>query len=152
MIGARKSHMKKDTYRIGGPYARYVLVVLIFVYVFNLLDRQILSILAEELKTDLGVTDAQLGFLYGTSFAAFYAIFGLPLGRLADLWIRKSLIAIGLVFWSAMTMLSGTANGIVSLALYRFGVGAGEASATPATYSLLADWFPPERRATALSI
>mgnify|MGYP001156688518 FL=1 len=144
--------MNDDTYRVGGPYAKYVLVVLIFVYVLNLLDRQILSILAEELKADLGVTDAQLGFLYGTSFAAFYAIFGLPLGRLADLWIRKSLIAVGLVFWSAMTMLSGTANGIVTLALYRFGVGAGEASATPATYSLLSDWFPPERRATALSI
>ena len=141
----------KDKYRVGGPYAKYVLVVMIVVYTFNLIDRQILSILSEELKGDLGITDAQLGFLYGTSFAAFYAIFGLPLGRLADLWIRKSLIAIGLVFWSAMTMLSGTAGGIVSLALYRFGVGAGEASATPATYSLLSDWFPPNRRASVLA-
>ena len=76
--------MNDDTYRVGGPYAKYVLVVLIFVYVLNLLDRQILSILAEELKADLGVTDAQLGFLYGTSFAAFYPISGLPCGRLTD--------------------------------------------------------------------
>lgn len=141
----------KDKYKVGGPYAKYVLVVMIVVYTFNLIDRQILSILSEELKGDLGITDAQLGFLYGTSFAAFYAIFGLPLGRLADLWIRKSLIAVGLVFWSAMTMLSGTAGGIVSLALFRFGVGAGEASATPATYSLLSDWFPPNRRASVLA-
>ncbi len=138
--------------KIGGSYAKYVLFVMVCVHMLNLIDRQILSILSEELKTDLGVTDAQLGFLYGTSFAAFYAIFGLPIGRLADAWVRKNLIAIGLFFWSAMTMLSGTANNIWALAFYRFGVGAGEASGTPASYSLLSDWFPTEKRATALSV
>ena len=81
---------------VGGAYANYVLGVLVLVYVFNFLDRQILSILAEDIKADLGVTDAQIGFLYGTAFAVFYAIFGIPLGRLADVWNRRTLIALGL--------------------------------------------------------
>lgn len=137
---------------IGGPYARYVLGVLVLVYVFNFIDRQILSILAEDIKADLGLTDAQIGFLYGTAFAVFYAVFGIPLGRLADVWTRRSLISIGLAFWSAMTALSGTARGFSTLASYRIGVGIGEASATPAAFSMLSDYFAPERRATALSI
>ena len=77
----------------------------------NLLDRQILAILAGEIQADLGISDSQMGFLYGTSFAVFYAIFGLPLGRLADLWVRKTLIACGLFTWSVMTMLCGLAGG-----------------------------------------
>lgn len=138
--------------RVGGPYAKYVLGLLILVYTMNLLDRQILAILAEEIKADLGISDSQMGFLYGTSFAVFYAVFGLPLGRLADLWVRKSLIAVGLVLWSMMTMFSGTAGGIMSLTFYRFGVGIGEATATPSAYSLLSDWFLPKQRATVLSL
>jgi MFS family permease len=138
--------------RVGGPYAKYVLGLLILVYTMNLLDRQILAILAEEIKADLGISDSQMGFLYGTSFAVFYAIFGLPLGRLADLWVRKSLIAVGLLTWSLMTMLSGTAGGFGSLSAYRFGVGVGEATATPSAYSLLSDWFLPDQRATVLSL
>ena len=137
---------------IGGRYARYVLGVLIVVYVFNFIDRQILSILAEEIKADLGIGDADIGFLYGTAFAVFYAIFGIPLGRLADVWVRKSLIAAGLAFWSAMTALSGTARSFTSLAVYRFGVGIGEASASPAAFSMLSDYFSPAQRATVLSI
>lgn len=137
--------------KVGGKYARYFLVLLVLAYVINLVDRQILSILSEEIKADLGVSDSQLGFLYGTSFAVFYAVFGLPLGRLADLWVRKSLIALGLVGWSVMTMLSGTAGSYSTLALYRYGVGIGEASATPAAYSLLADLFKPGQRATVLA-
>src|SRR5215470_3951440 len=88
-------------------HARYVLAVLVLVYVFNFLDRQIVSILAERIRTDLGVTDAELGFLYGTAFAVFYALFGVPLGRLADVWDRRKLIALGLAVWSGMTVLSG---------------------------------------------
>jgi MFS family permease len=136
----------------GGPYARYVLGVLIVVYVFNFLDRQILSILAERVKADLQVSDAQMGYLYGTAFAVFYAVFGIPLGRLADVWDRRRLIAWGLAFWSAMTALSGLAKSFTQLALARVGVGVGEASATPAAYSLLSDCFPPARRATALAL
>lgn len=137
---------------VGGRYAWYVLVVLVIVYVFNFIDRQILSILAEEIKADIGLSDSEIGFLYGTVFAVFYAIFGIPLGRLADVWVRKSLIAIGLAFWSAMTALSGTARSFPALGLYRIGVGIGEASASPAAFSSLVDWFPARLRATAISI
>lgn len=133
-------------------YPNYVLLVLIIVYVFNFVDRQIISILAEEIKADLGISDAQIGFLYGTAFAVFYAVFGIPLGRMADVWVRKNLIAAGLGFWSVMTVLSGTARSFVSLAGYRFGVGVGEASATPAAFSMLSDYFPPRLRATVLAI
>jgi MFS family permease len=137
---------------VGGGYAWYVLAVLVLVYVFNFIDRQILSILAQEIKGDLGLSDAEIGFLYGTAFAVFYAIFGIPLGRLADVWVRRSLIAIGLAFWSAMTALSGTARSFASLGAYRIGVGVGEASASPAAFSSLVDWFPARLRATAISI
>jgi len=137
---------------IGGRYAKYVLFVLLIVYVFNFIDRQILSILAEDIKADLGISDAEIGFLYGTAFAVFYAVFGIPLGRLADTWIRKNLIAIGLLFWSLMTALSGTARSFGMLATYRIGVGIGEASASPAAFSMLADYFSPKQRATVSGI
>ena len=137
---------------IGGPYARYVLVILTLVYVFNFIDRQILSILAPEIQRELGVSDADISFLYGTAFAVFYAVFGIPLGRLADVWTRRSLIALGLAVWSGMTALSGTARSFVSLAAYRIGVGIGEASASPAAFSLLGDWFSPRMRGFALAV
>lgn len=137
---------------IGGAYSKYVLLVLMLVYVFNFIDRNILAILAQEIKADLGLTDAQLGFLYGTAFAVFYAVFGIPLGRLADIWVRRKLISVGLAFWSAMTALSGTARSFFGLATFRIGVGIGEASASPAAFSMLSDYFPPRLRATAMSI
>ena len=137
---------------VASRYARYALAVLVVVYVFNFLDRQILSILAEHIRRDLGVNDAQLGFLYGTAFAVFYAVFGIPLGRLADTWDRRKLIALGLAAWSGMTALSGMARSFPELAAARIGVGIGEASAAPAAYSLLSDWFPAARRATALAV
>ena len=138
--------------RIGGRYSKYVLGVLLVVYVFNFIDRQIISILAEEIKADLGISDADIGFLYGTAFAVFYAVFGIPLGKLADVWSRKSLISVGLGFWSLMTALSGTARSFPALAAYRFGVGVGEASASPAAFSMLSDYFSPKVRATVLAI
>jgi MFS family permease len=133
-------------------YRRYVLFVLMLVYVFNFLDRQVLSILAEDIKHDLGIGDAAMGFLLGTSFAVFYAVFGIPLGRAADLVNRTRLISGGLLLWSAMTSLSGAASGFASLAACRMGVGVGEASASPAAYSLLYDYFPKRMRTTALAI
>ncbi len=142
----------KPADKVGGRYAHYVLFVLVIVYFFNFVDRQILSILAEDIKADLGITDAQMGFLYGTVFAVFYAVFGIPLARFADVWNRKSLISGGLVFWSMMTALSGTARSFTSLALYRVGVGVGEASASPAAFSMLSDYYPPNRRATVIAI
>jgi len=133
-------------------YARYVLFVLVLVYVFNFIDRQILSILAEDVKRDLGITDAYLGFLYGTAFGVFYALFGIPLGRLADNWHRVRLLTLGLALWSAMTALSGFAKTPLQLTLARVGVGIGEATASPSAYSLISDWFPKSQRATALAI
>jgi MFS family permease len=133
-------------------YAWYALFVFVIVYAVNFIDRQILSILVGDIKRDLQVSDQQIGFLYGTAFAVFYALFGIPLGRLADSWYRGRLMAMGLALWSSMTAFSGFANSFGMLAAARIGVGIGEASASPAAYSMISDYFPKERRATALSI
>lgn len=130
----------------------YVLVVLLLVYVLNFVDRQIPAILAESIKRDLRLSDSDLGFMFGTAFAVFYAVLGVPLARLADVWNRRGLICAGLSAWSVMTAASAFAPGFLSLTLCRFGVGAGEASATPAAYSMLYDYFPPRIRTTVLSI
>lgn len=140
------------TERVGGPYSWYVLVVLMVVYIFNFIDRSILTILGPYIQKDLGLSDGQLGLLSGTVFALFYGLFGLALGRLADTWVRTWTIALGLSVWSAMTAVSGFATSFGALAAARVGVGVGEASASPAAYSLIGDWFPREKRATALSI
>ena len=134
------------------PYAWYVLSILVLVYILNFIDRQILSILANDIKADLGLSDADLGFLYGTAFAVFYALFGIPLGRLADSWHRVRLLGIGLSLWSIMTAVSGFARNGAMLTVARMGVGVGEATAGPAAYSLIADLFPQRLRATALAI
>ena len=133
-------------------YAWYALGVMTLVYTVSFVDRQILSILAEKIKRDLDLDDAQLGFLYGTAFAIFYTIFGIPLGRLADRWYRGRLMALGLAVWSAMTALSGFASTYGQLAAARVGVGVGEASASPAAFSMLASYFSTERRALAMAI
>ncbi|HEY0411895.1 MAG TPA: MFS transporter [Allosphingosinicella sp.] len=151
MDGERGEATGSSSLRIGA-YGWYALIVLVLVYVVNFVDRQIISILAQDIKHDLHVDDAQIGFLYGTAFAVFYALFGIPLGRLADSWYRGRLIAIGLGLWSSMTVLSGFAGSFGMLATGRIGVGIGEASASPAAYSMISDYFPKERRATALSI
>jgi len=142
----------ESTPKTGGLYSHYVLFVLVIVYIFNFVDRNILSILAEDIKADLGVTDAQMGFLYGTVFAVFYAVFGIPLARFADVWTRRSLISVGLSVWSFMTAASGLARSFPALAAFRIGVGIGEASASPAAYSMLSDYYPPQRRATVIAI
>lgn len=133
-------------------YSWYALSVLVLVYVLNFIDRQILSILANDIKADLGVDDAYLGFLYGTAFAIFYALFGIPLGKLADSWKRVRLMTLGLTLWSAMTAVSGFARDAATLTVARIGVGVGEATASPSAYSLISDWFPARLRATALAI
>jgi len=133
-------------------YARYVLTILVFVYILNFIDRQILSILAEDIKRDLGLSDADIGFLYGTAFGVFYALFGIPLGRLADSWNRVKLLSTGLAIWSAATAASAFARTGGMLTGARIGVGIGEATASPCAYSLISDYFPKEKRATALAI
>lgn len=141
---------KDNLEHVDGAYAKYVLFVLVLVYMFNIVDRHIFSILAEDIKSDLLLSDADIGFLGGAAFAVFYAIFGLPLARLADVWNRTRLIGIGLGFWSLMTALSGLAQGMLSLSACRFAVGIGEASSTPSSYSILYDYFSPKVRATVV--
>ena len=134
------------------PYAWYMLGVLVLVYVFNYVDRQLLTILAPDLKRDLGISDSDFGFLYGTAFGLFYSLFGIPLGRLADGWPRVRLLSIGMALWSVMTAVSGLSRNFGQIAAARVGVGIGEATAAPCAYSLIADSFPPRRRATAIGI
>lgn len=133
-------------------YSWYVLGVLVVVYILNFIDRQVLSILAVDIKADLGLTDSDMGFLGGAAFAVFYALFGIPLGRLADNWQRVRLLSAGLALWSLMTALSGFARNQLALSFARMGVGIGEATASPTAYSLISDYFPKRQRATALAI
>jgi MFS family permease len=133
-------------------YPNYVLAILFVAYVFNFVDRQIISILLGPIKRDLGVSDSMMGFLAGPAFAIFYATLGIPIARLGDLWVRRTIIAIGLALWSGMTAVSGLAQNFTQMALARIGVGVGEAALSPPAHSLLADYFPVEKRATALGV
>ena len=137
---------------LSPAYRSYALGLLVVVNVFNFLDRQILSILLEPIKRDLRLSDTALGFLTGLAFALFYTFAGIPIARWADHGVRRSIIALGLAVWSGMTALTGLAQTFTQLALARVGVGVGEAACSPPAHSLLSDYFPPERRATALSI
>ena len=119
---------------------RYALGLLVVVYTFNFIDRQILAILLPAIKLEFGVGDTVLGFLAGTAFALFYATLGVPIALLADRWNRRNLIAVSLALWSGMTAISGVAANIVQLALARIGVGIGEAGCSPAAHSMIADY------------
>lgn len=132
--------------------AKYALLLVGLTQAMSLLDRQILAILAPAIKADLKIGDAEMGLLYGTVFALFYALFSLPLGRLADGWVRTKLLAISLIFWSAATGLAGFASSFSMLALSRLGVGIGEASTQPAGTSLAFDYWPKERRGFVMAI
>lgn len=136
----------------GTAYAWTVVAILMTAYVFSFVDRQILNLLVGPIRRDLGISDTQMSLLMGFSFAIFYSLLGIPLGRAADNHDRRGLIVAGLVVWSLMTALCGTARHYWQLFLYRIGVGVGEAALSPAAYSLIADYFPPERRATAISV
>jgi MFS family permease len=133
----------------GGWYA---LVLVALTNAMSLLDRQILAILAPAIKHDLGVGDAEMGLLYGTVFALFYALFSLPVGRLADGWTRTRLLGISLVLWSAATGLGGLATSFALLALSRLGVGIGEAATQPAGTSLIYDFWPRHRRGFVMAV
>ncbi len=133
-------------------YSWYVLIVLVVVYILNFVDRQIVSILVVDIQAHFNLTNAQMGFLGGAAFGVFYALFGIPLGRLADNWSRVRLLSIGLTLWSAMTVVSGLSKNGAQLGLARMGVGIGEATASPSAYSLISDYFPKKQRATALAI
>ncbi len=138
--------------KTASGYSWYVLGVLVVVYILNFIDRQIVSILVVDIQAHFGLDNAQMGFLGGAAFGVFYALFGIPLGRLADNWNRTKLLSIGLTLWSAMTVVSGLAKNGAQLGLARMGVGIGEATASPSAYSLISDYFPKRQRATALAI
>ena len=133
-------------------YRAYVLFILWITYILNFVDRQLVTILLEPIKLEFGVSDTAMGFLTGFAFALFYASLGVPVARLADRWSRRNVIAISVGLWSAMTALCGLAGSFWQLALARVGVGIGEAGGTPPSHSLIADYFPPNQRSTALSI
>jgi MFS family permease len=131
--------------------ASLVLALLLIAYIFNFLDRQILGILAQPIKADLNLTDTQFGAIGGLAFALLYSVLGIPLAYVADKTSRSGVIAAAVAFWSAFTALCGTAHGYGQLFLYRLGVGIGEAGGVAPSYALIADYFPPERRARALA-
>jgi len=141
-----------EKFNVTPGYRTYVLYLMLVVYVVNFIDRQIFSILIEPIRADIQLSDTQLGLLGGIAFAIFYTFAGIPIARWADVGVRKNIVAIALVIWSAMTMFTGTAKGFSGLLLARVGVGIGEAGCSPPIHSLISDYFPPEKRATALSI
>ena len=128
------------------------LFLLTAAYFFSYMDRQILAILQELIRADLNLSDTQLGLLAGFAFAIFYATLGLPVARLADKGNRVNIIAIALALWSLMTALCGLAQNFIQLLLARIGVGIGEAGSSPPSHSIIADLYPPEKRAGAMGI
>jgi predicted MFS family arabinose efflux permease len=133
-------------------YRAVVLAMLVLVYTFNFIDRQIVGILAVPIKADLGLTDTQLGLMGGLAFALFYSLLGIPIALLADRGSRTRIIGIALVVWSLMTAACGLAQNFWQLFLARLGVGVGEAGGVAPSYSLVADYFPPQQRARALGV
>lgn len=132
--------------------ARYALAIVALTNAMSLLDRNILAILAPQIKTDLAIGNAEMGLLYGTVFALFYALFSLPVGRLADGWFRTKLLSVSIAFWSFATGMAAFAGGFATLALSRLGVGIGEAATQPAGTSLLYDYWPKERRGFVMAV
>lgn len=132
--------------------AYYALGVLTMVYSFNFIDRQLLAILQESIKADLGLKDAHLGLLTGFAFAAFYVTAGIPIARWADRANRRNIVALAVFTWSFMTSISGLAQNFAQLLLARIGVGVGEAGGSPPSHSMISDIFPPQKRATAMGL
>jgi MFS family permease len=133
-------------------YKRLILFLLVVAYTLNFIDRTIIAIIGQAIKEDLKITDAQLGLLSGLYFALLYTLLGIPLARLAERYSRVNIIAVAIVIWSGFTALCGTAANFVQLALYRFGVGVGEAGLSPPAHSLISDYFEPQKRASALAV
>ncbi|HVS15145.1 MAG TPA: MFS transporter [Thermoanaerobaculia bacterium] len=129
-----------------------MVAVLMVIYVFSFIDRQILSLLVGPIRRDLGISDTEMSLLMGFSFAVFYTFFGIPMGRLADSTSRRGLIGAGLIVWSLMTAGCGLAQKFWQFLLLRMGVGVGEAALSPAAYSMITDSFPRKRLATAISV
>ncbi|MDJ0656798.1 MAG: MFS transporter [Xanthomonadales bacterium] len=137
---------KPDREYPSSRYAWYMVIVLTFAYILSFVDRYILGLLIEPIKADLGLTDTQIGYLLGLAFAIFYSFAGIPLGYLADRTRRTFLVAAGVAVWSIATAASGLAKNFTHLFLARMTVGAGEATLSPCTMSMISDSFPREKR------
>ena len=132
-------------------YLRYALGLFLVVYIVNFIDRQIFSILIEPIKAEIELSDTQLGLLGGIAFALFYTFAGIPIARWADVGTRKNIVAGAILIWSAMTMFTSTAKSFGGLLIARIGVGIGEAGCSPPIHSMISDYFPESKRATALA-
>ena len=137
---------------VGSTYAWVVLGLVTLIYISSFVDRQIIAVLATQIQAEMDMDNLQVGLLYGTAFSLIYAVCGIPMGRLADLYSRKAMIVAGLAIWSLMTYLSGFATSLTFLITARMFVGVSESALSPAVYSLLSDYFRPEQRATVFSI
>ena len=136
----------------ASAYRWYVLGILALTYAFSYMDRQILSILLEDLRAEFSLSDTQLGLLSGLAFALFYSILGIPIARLADRYNRINIISAAVALWSAVTVLCGAVTSFAQLFIARIGVGIGEAGGTPPAHSVISDYFGPSERSTAISI
>lgn len=141
-----------DGFVASDAYRNYVLFILFLVYGLSYVDRQLLSILMEPIRQEFNFSDLQLGLLSGVAFAIFYATLGLPIARYADRHSRVNIITIALIVWSAATALTAQATSFVQLFMARVGVGVGEAGCNPSAYSIISDYFPVRKRATAMSV
>lgn len=133
-------------------YSWSVVFVLMLAYVSSFIDRQILSLLVGPIKRDMHLSDTEVSLLMGLSFALFYTLLGVPIGRWADRASRRNIIVLGIAVWSLMTALGGVVKTYSQFFLVRVGVGVGEAALSPAAYSMLSDYFPKEKLATAISV
>ena len=145
-------------------YAWVVLAMLAFIYIFNFLDRQLMSVLIESIKKDpafattlpdgttVGLTDAQMGWMTGFWFALVYTVLGVIVGFLADRTSRRNILYVGATLWSGFTALCGLSTNYMTLLLARVGVGVGEAAGAPPSYSIISDYFPAEKRGLALAL
>lgn len=133
-------------------YRAYVLFALIVVYTFNFIDRTLIGVLGEQIRETFGLSDFMIGILSGLAFAVLYTLLGIPFAMLAERKNRTSIIAIAMAAWSAMTVACGLAQNTMQFALARIGVGIGEAGCSPPSHSLISDYFPPEKRSSALGI
>ena len=148
---ARPAATESEAAPFSKAYASYAMWLLLGIYIINFLDRQVLNILIEDIKIELRLTDTQMGLMGGLAFAIFYTVLGIPIARLAERKNRAMIIGSSVAIWSGFTALCATAGNFWQLILYRIGVGVGEAGCTPPAHSLIVDYVPKEKRASALA-
>ncbi|WP_395643954.1 spinster family MFS transporter [Rudaea sp.] len=146
------SHEPTDPGSRTARQAWIIVALLLGAYVISFLDRQILALMVKPIRADLGISDTQMSLLMGIAFSLFYSLFGIPIARLADRFSRRGVIVSGMALWCLATAMCGLAQRYLSLFLARVGVGVGEAALSPAAYSLICDYFPAEKRASAISL